>query len=214
MNSELLGIFGARGHGRDALVFAADRFGGKIMFVDDDQRDGDWQGIPIVSLEVFAGIDAGSRSIAIAIADSKSRKMVWERVVAAGIPIASLIARTATVWQGTVLGDGALISPNVIVSTGVRIGRGLIANTMCSVAHDCRLGDFVTIGPGAKCNGCIDIGDGASIGAGAVIKQGTLDKPRRVGTGAVVGMGAVVTRDVADFETVVGNPARPVALGR
>ncbi len=31
-----------------------------------------------------------------------------------------------------------------------------------------------------------------------------------IGRKAVVGSGAVVTRDVADGEVVVGNPARPI----
>lgn len=57
------------------------------------------------------------------------------------------------------------------------------------------------------------IGDGAYIGTGAVIKQGTPDRPLRIGAGAVVGMGAVVTRDVAPGMTVVGNPARPLEKG-
>jgi acetyltransferase-like isoleucine patch superfamily enzyme len=43
----------------------------------------------------------------------------------------------------------------------------------------------------------------ASIGAGAVILPGI-----RIGEGALVGAGAVVTKDVAPFTTVCGNPAR------
>jgi acetyltransferase-like isoleucine patch superfamily enzyme len=74
--------------------------------------------------------------------------------------------------------------------------------------HDCTIGDFVTLAPGALVNGAVEIGDGAYVGAGAVIKQGAAGAPRRIGAGAVIGMGAVVTRDVADGETVVGNPAR------
>lgn len=43
----------------------------------------------------------------------------------------------------------------------------------------------------------------ASIGTGAVILGGV-----RIGEGALVGAGAVVTRDVPPGETVVGSPAR------
>jgi UDP-2-acetamido-3-amino-2,3-dideoxy-glucuronate N-acetyltransferase len=43
----------------------------------------------------------------------------------------------------------------------------------------------------------------ASLGSGAVILGGL-----RIGEGALVGAGAVVTRDVSPGETVVGNPAR------
>lgn len=43
----------------------------------------------------------------------------------------------------------------------------------------------------------------ASIGSGAVILPGV-----EIGEGALVGAGAVVTRDVAAGATVVGNPAR------
>jgi acetyltransferase-like isoleucine patch superfamily enzyme len=44
--------------------------------------------------------------------------------------------------------------------------------------------------------------DGASIGANATILPGIT-----IGRNAMVGAGTVVTRDIADGETVVGNPA-------
>ena len=44
------------------------------------------------------------------------------------------------------------------------------------------------------------------IGTGAVLLPGVT-----IGEGAMVGAGAVVTKDVPDYATVVGMPARPVA---
>ena len=45
----------------------------------------------------------------------------------------------------------------------------------------------------------------ALIGAGAVLLPGIT-----IGEGAMVGAGAVVTKDVAPGTTVIGNPARPL----
>jgi acetyltransferase-like isoleucine patch superfamily enzyme len=47
------------------------------------------------------------------------------------------------------------------------------------------------------------VGDGASIGGGAVILPGV-----QIGAGSLVGAGATVTRDVPDGAVVAGNPAR------
>jgi acetyltransferase-like isoleucine patch superfamily enzyme len=51
----------------------------------------------------------------------------------------------------------------------------------------------------------IVIRKGAWIGAGATILPGVT-----VGRYAIVGAASVVTRDVGDYEVVVGNPARQV----
>src|SRR5262249_25971239 len=49
------------------------------------------------------------------------------------------------------------------------------------------------------------IGDDAFVGARCFVMPGT-----RIGVGALVGAMSVVTKDVADWTTVAGNPARPI----
>jgi acetyltransferase-like isoleucine patch superfamily enzyme len=98
----------------------------------------------------------------------------------------------------------------VTLTSNIRIGRAFHANIYSYVAHDCVIGDYVTFAPGVKCNGNVRIEDHAYIGTGAILRQGSPEKPLTIGKGAVVGMGAVVTKDVAPGVTVVGNPARPL----
>jgi acetyltransferase-like isoleucine patch superfamily enzyme len=70
------------------------------------------------------------------------------------------------------------------------------------------VGNFVTIGPGVRINGYINIEDDVFIGAQATIKPGSIGNPTVIGKGSKIGMGAVVLGDVQPNSTVVGNPAR------
>jgi Acetyltransferase (isoleucine patch superfamily) len=51
----------------------------------------------------------------------------------------------------------------------------------------------------------VEIGNDVWIGTHALIKGGV-----KIGNGAIVGAYAVVTKDVDDYTIVAGNPARPI----
>ena len=108
------------------------------------------------------------------------------------------------------IGEGSKIFPQVYIGDRVNIGKNVILYPGVKVYHDCVIGDFVTFAPSVHCNGNVHIHDHAYIGTGAILRQGTPDKPLTIGAGAIVGMGAVVTKDVPPGVTVIGNPARPL----
>ena len=122
--------------------------------------------------------------------------------------LTALLARHATAFvaDDVMIGVGSQILARSTVCVGAVIGRGCIINTGAIVDHECRIHEGSHICPGAHLAGCVEVERCATIGTGAVIL------PRiRVGQGAVVGAGAVVVDDVPPYTVVCGNPARSSA---
>ena len=178
----------------------------KIVFVDQEAAPA-VNGVCVMGEAAFLADDA-LRYFNLGVANGTVRRKLAEKAIAAGATPVTLIAPTAQVLAASQIGEGSILCPNTIVTVNVEIGRFVHLNLFSYIEHDCRIGDFVTFAPGVKCNGAVEIGDGAYLGSGAMLRQGKPGHPLRIGAGAVVGMGAVVIGDVAPGETVVGNPAR------
>jgi len=145
----------------------------------------------------------------------------------------AFVGAGSTVWHLSQVRAGARIGERCIVGRGVYVGAGVTVGDRCKIQNHamlfegCEIADGVFIGPGAQLAndrlpraitpegelksaadwtlGRVQVEEGASIGAGAIIVPDT-----RVGRWAMVGAGSVVTRDVGEHELVVGNPARHV----
>jgi sugar O-acyltransferase (sialic acid O-acetyltransferase NeuD family) len=105
------------------------------------------------------------------------------------------------------LDEGSVLIHQSVVQAGSVIGKHCIINTSASVDHDCMLEDFVHISPHATLSGNVKVGEGTHIGAGATVIQGI-----SIGKWCMVGAGAVVVRDVPDYATVVGVPAKIIKI--
>lgn len=210
--STLIGIYGASGAGRGILPLAREQFAAskdyRLVFVDDHITLKQLNGHEVLSFGEFELQHEPNKRIAIAIADPQVRSKLTDKCLNRGMTLQSIEASNVVKMDDVLIGEGAIISPFVCFTSNIRIGRMFQANIGSVIEHDCEIGDYVTFAPGVRCNGAVTIGDYVYIGAGATIKQGSADRPRRIGDRAIIGMGAVVTRDVPADVTVVGNPAR------
>lgn len=212
---KLYAVYGASGCGRSLMPVAKmtlmrTDMEAELLFIDDGlAQPSTVNGYPAMNYHDFIAL-SGDKAVLIAIANSKVRARIADKLAADDIALWSVQADSTLIMDEVIIDAGAALSPFVTMGANVRIGKCFHANLYSYVEHDCIIGDYVTFAPRVSCNGNIHIHDHAYIGAGAVIKQGTPDAPLVIGEGAVIGMGAVVTKSVPAGAVVVGNPARPM----
>lgn len=217
---EKFAIYGCGGFGREVLPLVRNSiniagFGvndDDVVFVSDTPSEiGTVQnGVKVISFEDLTSGLHRHRKVTVSLGSPSVRRAIAEKCEGAGLEFFSVMAQTHVSHDNVSFGEGAVFSDFSMCTSDVKIGRHFQCNIYSYVAHDCIVGDFVTFAPKVACNGRIIIEDDVYIGTGAVLKQGTPEKPLIIGKGAVIGMGAVVTKDVLPGITVVGNPAAPL----
>ena len=212
---KLFAIYGSGGFSREVMPILISMKGvtrENVCFVVDEDylpKESSINGFPILTFEDFKSKNIKNKFITIAISHNKVRKELYDKCTTNKINHQTLIFSNTCILDDVTIGAGSIICPFVTLTSNIIIGKSFHANIYSYVAHDCQIGDYVTFAPKVCCNGNVHIHDYAYIGTGAIIKQGTPEKPLVIGKGAIVGMGAVVTKDVAPYEVVVGNPAKP-----
>ncbi|EIZ1006374.1 acetyltransferase [Vibrio vulnificus] len=215
MINKLVGVYGASGFGREVMPIVKQQIGSEasFVFIDDGAQDKELNGVSILKFEQFLQADYDSKEVVIAIADSKIREKLAEKLCLNNIKQLNIFAANSMILDANEIGEGAILCPFTMITSNAKIGKGFHANIYSYVAHDCVIGDYVTFAPNVMCNGNVHVHDHAYIGTGVVIKQGTPNKPLIIGEGAVVGMGAVVTKSVKAGDVVFGVPAKSIKRG-
>jgi len=132
------------------------------------------------------------------IGDYQKRESIDAYIKAIGFRLAVITHPKSVIAEDSFLGEGTFVAARAVVNPGAKTGRNVIINTSSSVDHDCEIGDFVHIAPGAILSGGVKIGRGAHIGIGAWIVQNV-----SIGSGCMVGSGEVVRRDLEDKKSFV-----------
>ena len=194
-------LLGASGHAK-VILDTLSSMGIMVEgLYDDDQNKAKFKGFDIIGPISKAGLRRGK--CIISIGDNEIRKRIAQ--INGDLEFGNAIHPNATISESVSIGTGTVVMPGVVVNTDTEIGEHCIINTSCSIDHDCMIESFAHISPNATLAGNVSVGEGAHIGAGSVVIPGI-----KIGKWSKVGAGAVVIRDVADFETVVGNPAQPL----
>ena len=148
------------------------------------------------SAEVEAGAEVGHGS------------QIWRHVhVMAGACIGRrcVLGQGCFVARGVRLGDGCRVQNHVSLYEGVTLEQDVFVGPSAVFTNVKRPRAAFPAGSGRYL--ATVVRRGASIGANATVLCGV-----EVGEGAMVGAGAVVTRDVPPYALVVGSPARAAGL--
>ncbi len=197
-------VVGAGGHGAIVADILQDAV---IGFVDDapEKQGSTILGLPLLGpIASLASIEHDA--IVVAIGDNHARRLLTERLLAAGERLATAIHPFTSIARSATIGEGAMISAGAVILPRAVIGRGAIINTKGSVDHDSVVGDFAHVSVGATVGANVGIGGESLVALGASVVSGY-----SVGARSIVGAGAVVVSDVPDDVTVLGVPARITA---
>jgi len=120
-----------------------------------------------------------------------------------------LIREKTTIGEGTRIGTHSVIDGNVEIGTGNNIQTGVYLPPGTVMGSNIFVGPFVTVTndkypPSSKVSG-VTIEDNATIGCRSTLIAGV-----NIGEGALVGAGAIVTKDVPARTVVLGVPAKRV----
>jgi len=211
VNEKRILVYGAGGHGRSLVALIQELGTYEIAgFLDDGYELGE----EVYGLKILGGADqlhdlAGD-GIRMAvngvggIGDLQIRLSVFDKLSKTGFFCPRVIHPTAFIEESTALSDGVQVFPFAYVGTEVDVGFGTIINTGAIVSHNCQLGQYVNLSPGATLAGGVIVDEGALVGMRA-----TVNLYVHIGRRARIGNGATVKADVPDGGVVPAGTIWP-----
>lgn len=190
-------IFGASGHGKVLAELYLKTQNNKDFKFADDRIIQTFFNSKVISPDEISNFE----KLIVGVGNNINRKSIVSRFN--GFNFLNLVHPSVNISSTVKMGIGNAIMAGVSINADSIIGNHVILNTNCSIDHDCEISDFVHISPNVALAGNVIVKEGAHIGIGATVIQGVT-----IGKWVIVGAGCVVLKDLPDYVTVVGNPAR------
>lgn len=208
-------VVGAGGFGRETLdvieAINSEALGARwnvVGVADDAPSDGNLERLTARQVPYLGTVEDliadGSRPcFVVGIGSPAVRRLIADRLDAAGFEAATLTHPAATFGRFVTIGAGTVVCAGARLTTNIALGRHVHINPNVTIGHDTTLGDFVSVNPAASLSGDCTVEAGVLVGVGAVVLN-----QLTVGRDAVVGGGACVVKHVPSGMTVKGVPAR------
>lgn len=194
-------IYGAGGHAKSVMEIVLQNGGFSIAGIidDNDQLTGtSVLNIPVLGTgEILAylvesGVTHAANGVG-GILNIAIRVEIFRLLEQAGMSAPSLIHPRATIEPSSKVNSGVQIFANAYIGSEAVLHDKCMVNTNAVVSHDCEIGSYSHIAPGALLAGHVHVGEKTLIGMGVTTSIGI-----RIGSGVRIGNGAIILADVPD----------------
>lgn len=206
-------IIGARGYGREVYSLALSSAGWGTRFVVkgflDDKTDAldSFEGYPPILSSVESYEVQANDIFVCALGDVRYKTKYAQMILNKGGEFTTLIHSTAFIDPMSTIGKGCLIGAFTYVACGVVIDDFATIQHHVTFGHDVHVSKWCQINSQSFMGGWVEVAERATIHTGAKVLPNL-----SVGQGAIVGAGAVVTKPIDNETTVIGVPARTLGF--
>ena len=173
-----LALFGYGGHAREV----ASQIDQKVTFFVDDEYAND-------VAKPISKFNPEEYVMMVAVADSKDRFDIVQKLPKE-TQYFTYIHPTVLIMDDNIeLGEGSFIGANSILTTNIKIGKHAILNRGNQIGHDCIIGGYFSMMPGAIVSGNVTIHDLVYMGTNSTIREKI-----SVHRGSTIGMNSCVIK--------------------
>jgi sugar O-acyltransferase (sialic acid O-acetyltransferase NeuD family) len=193
-------IFGAGGHAKTIMDMIKQIDIYTLAGIIDDKIPAGTVvlGIPVLGTravlpELFEqGVKLAANGVG-GILDIAVRVRIFDLLAKACFTFPALIHPRAAIEPSANVGEGVQVFANAYIGSEAVLHPMCMINTNAVVSHDCEVGEYTHIAPGALLAGHVQIGERTLVGMGVTTTIGV-----RIGSGVRIGNGAIVLADVPD----------------
>ncbi|MGA2232718.1 MAG: acetyltransferase [Tepidisphaeraceae bacterium] len=200
-------IIGAGGHGKVVLdILRSAGLHRPVGFLDaaPGLNGTSVGGLPVLGqVNLLPKLKSKARGAIVAVGDNRARASYCQLLRQEGYELVNALHPSATISAAARLGNNVVVAAGAVVGTDSELADAVIVNTSAIIDHECQIGLSAHICPAAALAGRVTVGELAFVGLGSRVIQCL-----SLGRQCVIGAGAVVIRDIPDFATAVGVPAR------
>jgi len=189
-----LALFGYGGHAREVAC----QIDQEITFFVDNEYAND-------IAKPISTFNPKEYMMMVAVADSKDRYDIVQRLPKDTKYFTFIHPSVQIMDDNIEVGEGSFIGANSILTTSIKLGKHALLNRGNHIGHDCTIGDYFSMMPGAIVGGNVSISNNVYIGSGSNIREKI-----KIISNTIIGMNAAVVKNITKSGIYVGVPAKKI----